>query len=288
MRWTFAVFGCLLATVALASGPVISGGGGSSSAVNSVGKSAVTLQAPSVFADGGFLIVNGRDCAYTLSSDSSGNFSVNTTSFNCGGQNEVFSTPNELVATNLTVGNAFQQGNVLINGPSGSGGYLKATGNIAGYAVYADGGSLEVAGPNCTYTLSSDVSGHLVVGSIPANCNGPGNYFAVSYANISGGLYVDTVYSNGGEAFNAYYGVQIGNAGTGLKVVQAGQATLSTGGTVTVTDAAVTATSVIELTGVGATNVGTLTVGTISAGASFVINSTTSADRRVVNWVQIN
>lgn len=69
-----------------------------------------------------------------------------------------------------------------------------------------------------------------------------------------------------------------------------GTATLS-GGTVTVSTTAVTASSKIFLTDATTgvlTNIGTPTVGTIVAGTSFVINSTNVLDGSSVNWLIIN
>lgn len=69
-----------------------------------------------------------------------------------------------------------------------------------------------------------------------------------------------------------------------------GTATLS-GGTVTVSTTAVTASSKIFLTDVttgSLTNVGSPTVGTVTAGTSFVINSTNPLDASLVNWIIYN
>ena len=68
-----------------------------------------------------------------------------------------------------------------------------------------------------------------------------------------------------------------------------GQATLS-GGTVTVSNTLVTASSLIFISDAGGTitNLGFLSVGTITAGTSFVINSSNVLDASTVNWMIIN
>lgn len=63
----------------------------------------------------------------------------------------------------------------------------------------------------------------------------------------------------------------------------AGRATLS-GGTVTVATTKVKTGSIILLTPIGATNAGLLSVGTITNNTSFVINSASGTDARVVCW----
>lgn len=87
----------------------------------------------------------------------------------------------------------------------------------------------------------------------------------------------------------------LGTAGNKLNITtgtnaSVGTATL-TGGTVTVSTTAVTASSKIFLTDAttGAlTNIGTPTVGTITAGTSFVINSSNVLDTSNINWFIIN
>ena len=69
-----------------------------------------------------------------------------------------------------------------------------------------------------------------------------------------------------------------------------GQAVL-VGGTVTVSNTRVTASSIIFLTDAttgSLVNIGTPTVGTITAGTSFVINSSNALDASAVNWIIIN
>lgn len=87
----------------------------------------------------------------------------------------------------------------------------------------------------------------------------------------------------------------LGTAGNKINITtgtnaSVGKATLS-GGTVTVSTTAVTASSLIFLTDAttGAlTNIGTPTVGTIVAGTSFVINSSNPLDTSNINWLIIN
>lgn len=62
-----------------------------------------------------------------------------------------------------------------------------------------------------------------------------------------------------------------------------GTATL-VAGTVTVETTKVLEGSIIQLTGVGTTAAGHLTIGTITEGTSFVINSSSGTDARVVHW----
>lgn len=79
------------------------------------------------------------------------------------------------------------------------------------------------------------------------------------------------------------------NIATGTNA-SVGVATLS-GGTVTVSTTAVTASSLIYLTDATTgtlTNIGTPTVGTKTAGTSFVINSSNVLDTSTVNWIIIN
>lgn len=87
-------------------------------------------------------------------------------------------------------------------------------------------------------------------------------------------------------------------AGNKLKIAtgsnaSAGQSGAMTAGTITVNTTAVTANSIILLTGVetsgaGCAVCGDLSVGTITAGTSFVINSSSVTDVRAVNWLIIN
>lgn len=63
----------------------------------------------------------------------------------------------------------------------------------------------------------------------------------------------------------------------------AGKATL-VAGTVTVATTRVKTGSFIQLTGVGTTNAGHLCIGTITNATSFVIDSTSGTDARVVHW----
>jgi hypothetical protein len=87
--------------------------------------------------------------------------------------------------------------------------------------------------------------------------------------------------------------LQLGTAGNKLLIAtgsnaSAGTGTLS-GGTVTISTTAVTASSLIFLTDTsGGTNLGTLSVGTITAGTSFVVNSSNALDSSTFNWHLIN
>lgn len=89
--------------------------------------------------------------------------------------------------------------------------------------------------------------------------------------------------------------ILLATAGNKLKITTGSNASIGTatlsGGTVTVSTTAVTASSIIFLTDAttGAlTNVGSPTVGTKTAGVSFVINSTNVLDASTVNWIIIN
>ena len=66
-----------------------------------------------------------------------------------------------------------------------------------------------------------------------------------------------------------------------------GTATLS-GGTVTVNNTSVTASSVIIVTGQNCSSCGAYSIGTITAGTSFVINSTNAGDASTVGYLIIN
>lgn len=86
----------------------------------------------------------------------------------------------------------------------------------------------------------------------------------------------------------------LGTAGNKLSIATGTNASIGTsaamtGGTITISTTAVTASSKIFLTAVtpGGTQ-GTLSVGTIVAGTSFVINSSSGSDTSTVNWLIIN
>lgn len=77
------------------------------------------------------------------------------------------------------------------------------------------------------------------------------------------------------------------NVTTGTNA-NAGTGTLS-GGTVTISTTAVTASSLIFLTDTSnGANIGTLSVGTKTAGTSFVVNSSNALDASTFNWLIIN
>ncbi len=84
------------------------------------------------------------------------------------------------------------------------------------------------------------------------------------------------------------FSLQIAGAGFSIKTgsnCKLGQATLGAGGTVTVANTSVTASSLIFITPLNGANAGNLTIGTIVGGTSFVIQSDNISDRRVVNYV---
>jgi len=107
-----------ISAYAFSSGSSISSSG-TPSAVNAAGRSQVTLQAPNLFADAGFVIIRGHNCSYELASDVSGNLAVSTTAGgSCGGGNEILTVNNATIATSLLVGTAFTTGNITLNAPT--------------------------------------------------------------------------------------------------------------------------------------------------------------------------
>lgn len=111
-----------------------------------------------------------------------------------------------------------------------------------------------------------------------------------------GGFYIwnaaDTTPDNGTTVIAPYLGPATGRWNTLVQASQAGeavangQATLIAGTGATVTNAAVTAQSIVIVTGIGSTNAGLLSV-TLSAG-SFLIQSANALDARAIMWVLYN
>jgi hypothetical protein len=117
----------------------------------------------------------------------------------------------------------------------------------------------------------------------------------VPFATTNGRLTDNAALTWNGTVLGVTGNLTLSTAGNKINIAtgtnaSVGTATLS-GGTVTVSTTAVTASSKIFLTDAttGAlTNVGSPTVGTIVAGTSFVINSTNVLDNSAVNWIIIN
>jgi hypothetical protein len=89
----------------------------------------------------------------------------------------------------------------------------------------------------------------------------------------------------------------LNTAGNKINIATGSNAAIGTatlvGGTVTVTTTAITASSVVVLTGVSTgappcATCGALSLGTVTAGTSFVINSSLSTDTRVVQYIIFN
>lgn len=96
------------------------------------------------------------------------------------------------------------------------------------------------------------------------------------------------------DIFEVAGNLSLTTAGNKIKIAtgsnaSAGVSGAMTGGTITISTTAVTASSLIYLThaSVGGT-VGVLSVGTVTAGTSFVINSSSGSDTSTVNWWIVN
>lgn len=128
---------------------------------------------------------------------------------------------------------------------------------------------------------------------------------AIRLQNASGGstaMNVDTTNSRVGigsassptDTLTVTGNLNLNTAGNKMKIATGSNASIGTGtlsgGTVTISTTAVTASSLIFLqdTASSITNVGTLTVSAISAGVSFTVTSTLALDTSTFNWHIIN
>lgn len=205
---------------------------------------------------------------------------VNGTTFGLYGNNS--SGNNEIINFDgLATDNTTRQGYAAIYVNN----FTRTTGAETGAMSFYTyiGGSLGVK-------AKIDENGHFVPGSSnnTYDLGGTGNtwrdIWAGRNASIGGTLGVTGLTTV--AAFTATGPLSI-TAGANKSV---GQAVL-VGGTVTVSNTRVTASSIIFLTDAttgSLVNIGTPTVGTIVAGTSFVINSSNAFDTSTVNWLIIN
>lgn len=115
-----------------------------------------------------------------------------------------------------------------------------------------------------------------------------------AYTGSNPGTNNYTAYFDVGNVQVANGNLTLGTAGNKINITtgtnaSAGTGTLS-GGTVTISTTAVTASSLIFLTDTNSSivNVGSLTVSSKSAGVSFTVNSTNIADTSTFNWFIVN
>lgn len=254
---------------------IIGAGGLNVAGGNSVFGAAVTMQstltiAGSLTAQTGFVSGTNASNANLATASGSNAVTSSTAGVLFAGASSVFYRMLQNATTSSTLTTGVSYGATII-GSSPITTFSSGTHAVLANLVVNPIGTVTNGGATTTNTASLYIQG--------AGSGGTNNYaFLINSGNtlMNGNLTLGTA----GNKINITTG---SNASIGT-------ATLS-GGTVTVSTTAVTASSIIFLTDAttGAlTNIGTPTVGTITAGTSFVINSSNVLDTSNINWHIIN
>lgn len=265
----------------------LTGGTGGTGSASGGNGGAANLQggSPASFAGsaGGSCTVAGGNGSGTGSGGAGGNITISGGT--AGGDNTVNNN-----GGNVTINCGHAMGSA--SGPAVT--ITAGTGGVGSSTTGAGGGNTNInAGNGGAGSATGGGGGNVVISAgAGGNSGTPGAAGIIQFETGATTSIAERFRVSNTACYTSNCQLEVNTAGFGLGIshgsnCKLGTSTLSAG-TVTVSNTAVTSSSIIFLTNVGTGGtVGTLSVGTKSAGVSFVINSTSNTDTSTVAWLII-